>query len=343
MNRSPAPPARPRIDVHAHLAGVGTQGSGCWLSPGFRRRPTFVALRLLYGITDRHLRSTIDQDWAALLSSLVATSDLDLAVALGFDGVYDRRGRLDRDRSQMIVPPAWVFETCERYANLLPGPSINPYRRDALERLDEAIERGAVLIKWLPIAQGFDPRSPRVRPFIRRVADAGVPLLIHAGSGEVTFATVDPDVGDLDVMVPALEAGARVICAHAAAPIHHRREPDQRPLLRSLLERYDNLWVDNSGIANPSRFRHLPTFAADPLIRERTLHGSDFPVVSGAFYYLATLGAAEVLRIQRERNPVQREVLIKRRFGFGENSFTRAAAVLAHLSRWYPSAAAAPR
>lgn len=30
------------------------------------------------------------------------------------------------------------------------GASINPYRRDALELLDKAVEAGAVLMKWLP-------------------------------------------------------------------------------------------------------------------------------------------------------------------------------------------------
>src|SRR5690606_31181211 len=137
------------------------------------------------------MATSVDQDWAAMISRQVAESELDIAVALGFDGVYDERGRLDHDRSQLLIPVSWVLEVCERYGNLLPGPSINPYRRDALEQLEIAIAGGAVLIKWLPIVQGFDPGSPRALPFLRRLADAGIPLLVHAGSGEVTFRTVD--------------------------------------------------------------------------------------------------------------------------------------------------------
>jgi uncharacterized protein len=331
----------PRIDVHVHLAGVGTQGSGCWISPEFRRRGIFVGLRMLLGITDRQMETTIDEDWAALVSGLVTSSDLDYAVVLGFDGVYDWRGEFDARKSQMIIPPSWVFDVCERYTNLLPAPSINPYRRDAMELLEGAIERGAVMIKWLPIVQGFDPSSRRSLPFVRRVAEVGIPLLVHAGSGEVTFRTVASRVGELERLVPALEMGARVICAHTAAPIHLPRQPNQLPLLRNFLARYPNFWVDNSGLTNPSRCRHLPRFAADPLIRDRTLHGSDFPVISTSLCYLSRLGMGEVANLESEANQLQREVRIKRALGLPEETFTRAGEVLANLDRWIPATASA--
>jgi uncharacterized protein len=334
--------ASPRLDVHVHLAGVGTQGSGCWISPAFRRRPTFLALRLLYRIGRRQLATTVDQDWASLISARVARSELDYAVVLGFDGVYDRGGAPDLDRSQMIVPPSWVFEVAEGFSNLLPGPSINPHRRDALDRLDEAVERGAVLIKWLPIVQAFDPAGARTRPFLERLAATGIPLLVHAGSGEVTFRTVDPTVGSVRSLVPALEMGIPVICAHTAAPIIYSRAPDEVPLLRSLLQRYPKLWVDNSGLSNPSRFPHLPRFAADAGVRERTLHGSDYPVISNAFYYPHRLGLRTVARIERDPNPLQKDVSIKRYLGFGPDSFTRAAHVLASLERWGAGPVAPP-
>ena len=39
--------------------------------------------------------------------------------------------------------------------------SVNPYRRDALERLDGAVASGAVLLKWLPSIQEIDPADPQ--------------------------------------------------------------------------------------------------------------------------------------------------------------------------------------
>lgn len=324
----------PKIDIHVHLAGVGTGRSGCWMSPAFRRRPTFVGLRMLLGISGRQLETSIDQDWAALLSALTAQSEMDYSVALGFDGVYDTGGRLNEACSQLIVPPGWVFEVCGRYSNLLPAPSINPYRRDALDLLDESIERGAVMIKWLPLVQGFDPASHRARPFLRRLAESGIPLLIHAGSGEVTFRTIDAEVGDLSRLEVGLELGVSIICAHAAAPIHHRREPSQLPLARQYLERYPHFWLDNSGMSNPSRCFHLARIANDSFLRDRILHGSDFPVPCDALYYPGRLPLKSIRKIQAERNRLQRDVLIKRGLGFGEASFTRAANVLANLDRW---------
>lgn len=318
-----------KIDLHAHLAGVGTDGSGCWVSPQFRRRPTFLLLRLLHGIGREAMRTSADADWAARLAALARGSELDRVVALGFDGVYDKRGELDPQRSQLVVPPAWVFRCSQEHRELLPGPSVNPNRRDALERLDECIERGAVLLKWLPVSQAIDPGDRALIPFYRRMAEAGLPLLVHAGGGEQTFAMVAPaEVGDVARLALPLEQGVRVICAHAATPIHYRRERNQIAEFRGMLERYPNLWADNSGLANPSRFGHLPRLAADGVIRERTLFGTDWPVPSNAVYYVGRLGWSTVRRLNREGNLLQRDLEIKRALGFPEATLARAASVL---------------
>lgn len=324
-----------KIDVHVHLAGAGTGGSGCWLSPRFRRRYTFRLLRRVHRITDEQLRTTVDQDWAERLAAHVQASELDRAVVLGFDGVYDARGDLDRGRSQMIVPPSWVFTVCARFPRLfLPGPSINPFRRDALDRLEECIEGGAALIKWLPATQAIDPASPRLAAFYRRMSDAGLPLLVHSGGSEMTFAEVAPELGGVERLRVPLEAGVPVICAHSGTRVVVSRDRDQLPVVRELLRRYPHLWLDNSGLANPSRFAHLPRLASDPEFRDRTLYGSDFPVPSNAFYFAARLGAQAVWRLERERNPFDRDIRIKRALGYPDASLGRAATVLAGLHRW---------
>ncbi|HEX5725224.1 MAG TPA: hypothetical protein VFX98_07140, partial [Longimicrobiaceae bacterium] len=72
-----------KIDVHAHLAGLGDGESGCWTSPRFRRRYLIRALQWLHGIDPDHAESSPDADWAALLARRVRGSELDHAVALG--------------------------------------------------------------------------------------------------------------------------------------------------------------------------------------------------------------------------------------------------------------------
>lgn len=279
------------------------------------------------------MRATADADWAARLAATVRASELDRAVALGFDGVYDGSGRLDERRSQMIVPPSWVFRCCRTYPELLPGPSVNPRRADAMERLEECIEGGAVLLKWLPIVQGMDPADRRTAPFYRRMADAGLPLLVHAGGGEMTFATVRPELNDVRRLELPLSMGVRVICAHTATRVHGRREPDQIPTLRTLLDRFPHLWVDNSGLANLSRFAHLPRLARDAELADRTLYGSDWPVPSNSFYYWRSLGPRRIARLESERNLLQRDVALKRALGFPDATLTRARHVLRFASQ----------
>lgn len=324
-----------KIDVHVHLAGVGTAGSGCWISPDFERRLTFRLLRWWHGITREQLRRSVDQDWVELVARHVRDSELDRAVALGFDGVYDERGQLDRERSQLVVPPSWVFEACRRHpGELLPGPSFNPFRRDAEERLEECIEGGAVLIKWLPSAQAIDPSSPRLASLYARLAGAGIPLLIHSGGGEMTFREVRPELKELELLRAPLEAGVTVICAHSATPVLLSRDRNQLALLRSMLHRYPHLWLDNSGMANPSRFVYLPRLAREALFQARTLYGSDFPVPSNALYFAGRLGPRRTLSLEREKNPFDRDVRLKRELGYPDRTLTRAERVLANLDRW---------
>lgn len=330
-----------RIDVHAHLVGVGTGESGCWLSPAFRRRPTFRFLRWWHGVSEERMRTSIDEEWAAGIAERVRESELDRAVALGFDGVYDARGELDRQLSQLVVPPSWVFEACRRHPDaLLPGPSLNPFRRDALERLEECIEGGAVLIKWLPATHGIDPASPRLAEFYRRMAEARIPLLVHSGGSEMTFREIAPELKDVRRLQMPLEAGVPVICAHAGVPVFYTRDPDQLPLLREMMERYPHLWLDNSGMANPSRFPYLARLAHDADFVGRMLYGSDFPVPSNAVYFANRLGPKRVWRLERTRNPFDRDVRIKRALGYPDRTLSRAVEVLAHMDRWAPAAAA---
>lgn len=273
-----------------------------------------------------------------MIAARVHGSELDAAVALGFDGVYDGSGRLDTRRSQMVIPPSWVFESCRRHPGLLlPGPSINPRRADARDRLEECIEGGAALIKWLPAAQVIDPSDRTHRWFLTRMAEAGLPLLVHSGGSETTFQQLQPELKDLRRLEPALELGVRVIVAHQGAPVLGSRDPDQTGLLRRWLERYPNLWVDNSGMANPTRFTYLARHSREELISSRTLHGSDFPVLVNAIYYPRTLGPRGIWRLERTRNSLQRDVLLKRALGYGEATFSRAGGVLSSVERWLGS------
>jgi predicted TIM-barrel fold metal-dependent hydrolase len=289
---------------------------------------------MIHRISAHQMETTIDQDWVANISKLVAESTVDYGVVLGFDGVYEKNdGSLNHSHSQMIIPAEWVFKVCRQYNNLLPAPSINPYRRDALEILDYCIENGAVCIKWLPAAQAINPGDEFIDEFYRKCAAAQIPVLIHMG-GEKTFKTVTPQFNNVDRLIRPLELGVKVICAHTATRIIGTSEADQIPALKHLLKTYPHLWVDNSGLCNPSRFSHVPTLARDSDITKRTLYGSDFPVPSNAVYYTRQLGIKRTLELEKIKNPISRDIEIKKEFGYPNETLTNHHKVLANLSTW---------
>jgi predicted TIM-barrel fold metal-dependent hydrolase len=326
--------ALPKIDVHIHLTGSGCCDSGCWLAPKFKKRLTFRAIKFLAGLTDELMESELDTVWAQKISDLVQASEIDYGVVLGFDQVFDRvTGLPCPTHTQMYVPPEWVFKVCKKYDNLLPGPSLNPFAKDALDKLEYCIDEGACLIKWLPATQSIDPASPKLDDFYLRLAEAQIPLLIHMG-GERTFAEVEPDFGRLDRVEVPLSFGIPVICAHSVTRVLGTREDDQTPRLLELLTKYKHLYVDNSGICNPSRFAHLPRLAKDPLIMSRTLYGSDWPVPSNSIYFMGKLPLRKIVDLEKCENMIDRDVATKRSFAVPEETLTRANSVLANLDRW---------
>jgi len=64
------------------------------------------------------------------------------AVVLALDGAVDGQGNLDPARTEVYVPNEFVAAAAARHTNLLFGASINPYRPDALARLEWAAANG---------------------------------------------------------------------------------------------------------------------------------------------------------------------------------------------------------
>lgn len=322
-----------KIDIHIHLAGSGCCGSGCYLSPHLRRRYTIRLLQLVHNISSRQIEHELDLLWKDRIVKLVEQSEVDYGVVLGFDGAATPDGSLDSKNTQMVIPPSWVFALCKENSSLLPGPSINPHLANAMDKLEECIDGKAVLIKWLPSAQLIDPMDKKLSFFYRRLAESEIPLLIHCG-GEKTFISLDARLSEVKNLRGPLEHGVKVICAHSATKPHLSKEQDQFPLLLELIDQYPNLWMDNSGLCNPSRFHHLPALANDPVVNARTLYGSDYPVPINSFYYLLQMGFSKMREIESLENDISRDIAIKRFFGYNENTLTRANHVLANLDYW---------
>src|SRR5262249_4341022 len=139
----PIEPIPPEIlDMHCHIAGLGN-GSGCFISPKLRNNWRFKIYLRSFGVSAAELLEKGDSLAADRISQSLAQSKfVSKAVLLALDGVIDANGQLDTNRTEVYVPNEFVADMVARHTNFLFGASVNPYRPDALERLEWAKAHG---------------------------------------------------------------------------------------------------------------------------------------------------------------------------------------------------------
>jgi predicted TIM-barrel fold metal-dependent hydrolase len=285
-----------------------------------------VVLRL-FGARASDPPRDVDRRYADhLLAQAAAAPSLDRIVLLPLDGVYGEDGRLDERRTHLLVPNDYAFEVAARSPKLLPACSVNPLRRDALAELDRCAARGAVLVKWIPSVQGFDPSDPRCAPFLARLAAIGMPVLSHVGT-ELAVATVDASFGTLDRLRPALEAGIAVIVPHAGSLRLWNDAADWEGLVAAL-RRWPNLLVDDSALALVHRRRRLLRLLETPEVHGRVLHGSDFPLPPQPLAFADRIGLRRARTIGSIPSAFERDVALKDALGLPREFLGRAAGVL---------------
>jgi len=322
-----------KIDCHVHLTGP--------------TRPTGGNLyrRAMEAISVGYLRRTLDLEaptdpaaWSRAfgrrVADLVEDSELDRAVVLAFDRVYRRDGALDERRTYLHVPNPFAAEVCAAAPNeLLLGASVHPYREDALDALERVADAGAALVKLLPNTQGIDPADRQIGPYYRKLAELGLPLLVHCGY-EHTLPVIDQSFGDPRRLRPALDEGVTVIVAHCgAAGRFHFKETFGAFL--ELLRDYPRCYGDTAALANFWRSRYLFELLAperladrfgveleDPL--GRLVHGSDFPIPSTPFAFIGRTSRADRRAARRAPNPLARDIELKRSAGLPDAVLTRA-------------------
>lgn len=321
----------PIIDIHCHVAGIGAGDSGCFLSRAMERSWKTLFYFKAFGITRDELRREGDGLILQRVSQRLAASNrVQAAVVLALDGVVDDRGELDRERTELYIPNDYLAAQCRLYSNLLFGASVNPLRRDALERLDAVVTDGAVLLKWLPSIQGADPADRRLIPFYRRLAELELPLLVHTGTEE-SFTRADNALADPARLRLALEQGVTVIAAHCASNGRNDGEHNLARLL-PLFAEFPNLYADISALTLANRLGHLQRVLRHAEIHERLLYGSDMPLpetgLTSPWLQLLYLGFAETRRLAAISNPWDRDVALDLALGLPELVLTRASSVL---------------
>ncbi len=319
------------IDIHCHTAGIGAGGSGCFVSPALRNSWRYRVYLRAFNVSEPELLAQGDGLIMRRISECLSRSRLvDAAVVLAMDGVAGDTGHLDRSATEVYIPNGFVAREIRGYPNLLFGASVNPYRCDALARLEQVVADGAVLLKWLPSIQHIDPADTRLVPFYLRLKDLGIPLLTHTGK-EDSFTRARNELGDPERLRLPLSLGVVVIAAHAASNGRNEGENNFRRFLR-LCNEFPNLYADVSAMTQANRIGHLRRLLRHGELHARLLYGTDMPLlttgIASPWFHAHLVSPARLARILGSRNPWDRDVELKRSLGLPIPVLNRAAALL---------------
>jgi mannonate dehydratase len=248
-----------------------------------------------------------------------------------FERAYDERGEPDVPHTMFHIPNAYARDVAKRHPESFEwAASIHPYRKDALEALEQAKRDGALAVKWLPSAMGIDPASPQCDRFYVSLNKLNLPLIAHGGLERAVLGREAHDFSNPLRLRRALDAGVRVVVAHCAS-MGEDRDLDRGangPYVESfslfvrIFEKYRNAYGDISAMTQVNRAGPaLARVVENEAWHARLLNGSDYPLpgVMPIFSvdYLVSLKmiearAADVLREIRLHNPLLFDFVLKR-------------------------------
>jgi predicted TIM-barrel fold metal-dependent hydrolase len=317
------------LDMHVHICAT-TPGHGS-MSERLYKSAIFRFMRWRFGIhgrdeaAERQLEQKLDD-------TIRGARKLDAAVVLAFDAVHDRDGRKDEANTHLYVTNDYVIELASRHKNMLFGCSVHPYRKDAVAELERCVAAGAVLLKWLPIVQNFNPADALCFGLYEALAHHKLPLLSHTG-GEKTLPNLDYSVADPRLLLPAVQRGVTVIAAHCGTRSTFD-ETDFLPQFSRMALDHEHLYGDTSALNLPTRSYAWQTLLGSPALRSKLVHGSDWPILS--LPPVTQMGLSG-LRLLSEPNWMHRDVLIKERLGLEDDYWHRASKILKLPSRNSPA------
>lgn len=307
---------RSLIDCHVHLAALPEGNNGCYISPHMLKSPLFRFLLWKHGLSPNNPRQANQKYVDDLLMELRASTHVRQAVLLGMDGVYDQAGRLAREETHFLISNEYVLETARAHPDdFLPGVSINPQRRNAVDEVHRCADAGAALVKVLPNAQQFNPADAKYKPFYRALAERRLPFLSHVGY-EFSLIGKDQSVGNPDRLQVALDEGVTVIAAHACSYGLMLYEKFI-PTLHEFIKRYPTFYADISALTLPNRFRMLVHLRRHPEIHDRLLFGTDYPLSVMHVAAWGRVGLHALGALIRMKNRFDRQYAVCKSLGVG--------------------------
>jgi uncharacterized protein len=175
---------------------------------------------------------------------------------------------------------AWLNEWAQEFAathddvlmtaTIFPEPTVTAY-------LDTALRAGIRIVKVHVQVGGFDPRDPLLDEAWGMLADAGVPVIVHAGSGPAPGAFTGPGpIAEVLERHPTLA----LVAAHMGMPEYEE--------FLDFAERYQNVRVDTTmcftdfGDGAAIGQALAPRLA---VMRDKVLFGADFPNIPYPYFH----------------------------------------------------------
>jgi hypothetical protein len=244
------PAAGSIVDVHCHVGLLGDRWPQLGrLGPRFVSSPAYPIFLAYARVASNEASDTVLRERT---EAMLASTKVDHVVALALDMVHDGRGNPDSANTSMFVANEYVLDLQRSVgAKVLFGASVHPYRADFEARVRALADKGAVLLKWIPSAQGIDLAAEPAARALRALARLGpsggpLPLLLHTGV-EYAVPPASPDARSRDFLTwsvwdrfwnlfrkhrwstpdvarvqanlrAAVEEGAVVILAHSGLP-----------------------------------------------------------------------------------------------------------------------------
>lgn len=318
------------------------------ISPRSLRRPLWRLANRWFGFAPR-LEAGPQLD--KLLAKFYQThyfgkGPVERIVLLAFDAYHDDAGRrppLPETRGQLgsdiYTSNSFVYQSCrQRPERFLFGASVHPYRENANACVEEVFERGACLLKWIPLHQNIDIADRRTVAVLRCCAQLGLPILVHY-SEEFTLATQHPQYRSVAALLDVLRRLRRedampiTIVAHVATPVTPFGERQSHAgLIEALLGEFADapLYADISALTSWGKVGFLRKIARRQDLHPKLLFGTDFPVPI-ALPRLRRDLARDHARIRAEPSWIQQAGYIYRRVGFNEIVFHRAGELLPNV------------
>ncbi len=247
--------------------------------------PGFVAGLGLPGLVDIHVHFMPDNVLRKVWQYFDRVGD----IAPGLEwpiayrsGEIERVGTLRRlgviEYTALVYPhkpgmAEWLSHWALDFGATTPGcvPSATFYPEPGvLDYVADAVSRGARVFKSHLQVGAYDPREDVLDPVWGLLAEAGIPIVCHCGSGPFPGPFTGPGpIGE----VLARHPGLTLVVAHAGSPEYAE--------FLDLVDRYPNVHLDTT-MAFTDYLNRLAPFPAELIPRlgalgDRVVLGSDFP------------------------------------------------------------------